>query len=153
MTGSMKGIRASSPHPGYLDVNATMVPPSSPPSAAAWLRRHHRHNALAWALLVAGLGGVLGASFAVSPGDIDEGKVWLTPTCPTKRFFGVECPTCGMTRAFTSLSRGQWGEAMRYNRASPLVYVLTWTGMAWGAVNSLRSLRKARCAERRSTSR
>lgn len=151
MIASLKHQRASLPEPGYLDGHTRMVSPRPSPPPPGLVRRHHRHNALAWALLVVGLGGMLAVSFVVSPQDIDEGRVWLTPTCPTKRFFGVECPTCGMTRAFASLSRGQWGDAMRYNRASPWVYGLMWMGMAWGAANSLRSLREARRAERRST--
>ncbi|HNS98895.1 MAG TPA: DUF2752 domain-containing protein [Polyangiaceae bacterium] len=108
------------------------------------MQRRQRHQAMVWGLLVLGLGGMLGVSFLVSPDDIDEGRVALTPACPTKQWFGMPCPTCGMSRAFASLSRGQWGEAMRYNRASPIVYVLTWTGLVWGSMNSLMSLHKAR---------
>ncbi len=117
----------------------------------AWLSRNLRQNALTWGVLAAVLAFMLVVSFLVSPDDIDSGKVWLTPTCPSKRFFNVECPTCGMTRAFSALSRGHFRDAMEYNRGAPLFYLLTWVGVVWGTVNGIRSLREARRVERRST--
>lgn len=122
-----------------------------PMQDATWLRRHHRQNALTWGVLSTVLAFMLIVSFVVSPEDIDSGKVWLTPTCPSKRFFNVECPTCGMTRAFSALSRGHFRDAMAYNRGSPLFYLLTWVGVVWGAFNGIMSLREARRVERRST--
>ena len=97
--------------------------------------------------------GMLGTSFAVGPDDIESGAVWLSPTCPSKRFFNRECPTCGMTRAFSCLSHGQWSRALKYNRGSPVVYALAWVGVAWGAMNVARSLREARRVDRRRTDR
>ena len=122
---------------------------NSPASDAAFWRRHHRQNAFAWGILVVALAFMIGTSFAVHPDEIDSGAVWLSPTCPSKRFFGVECPTCGMTRGFSSLSHGLWRRAMEYNRGSPLFYALAWVGVVWGTINAARSLREARRIGRR----
>ncbi len=40
---------------------------------------------------------------------------WLTSwlwSCPTKRLFGIPCPTCGLTRAALALSRFEVVEAL-----------------------------------------
>lgn len=127
------------------------APQTDPSSEQVFWRRHHRQNALAWAVLVAALVFMLGTSFLVHPDDIDSGAVWLSPTCPSKRLFEMECPTCGMTRGFSSLSHGLWGRAMEYNRGSPLFYALAWVGVVWGTINVARSLREAKRAGRRRT--
>ncbi|MBI3600982.1 MAG: DUF2752 domain-containing protein [Nitrospinae bacterium] len=35
--------------------------------------------------------------------------------CPVKTVFGIQCPGCGMTRAFLSLIRGEIGNAFHFN--------------------------------------
>ncbi|HEU4539014.1 MAG TPA: DUF2752 domain-containing protein, partial [Polyangiaceae bacterium] len=67
-------------------------------------------------------------SFAVTPEDIEAGRVVLSPACHFKATFGRECPTCGLTRAFCALSHGRLDDARRYNRASPPLYALWWAG-------------------------
>lgn len=69
----------------------------------------------------------LGVSLAVSPDDLDCGKVQLTPICPHRLGGGPGCITCGMTRAFASASRGRLGDAWRFNRAAVPLYALTLT--------------------------
>jgi hypothetical protein len=69
---------------------------------------------------------VLAVSFAVSPEDIESGRVVLSPSCHFKLVFGRECWTCGMTRAFTALSHGRLTDALAYNRGAPLFYGLAW---------------------------
>ncbi|MBL9022159.1 MAG: DUF2752 domain-containing protein [Myxococcales bacterium] len=69
---------------------------------------------------------VLFISFAVTPEDIESGRVVLSPTCHFKLVFGRECWTCGMTRAFTALSHGRLTDALAYNRGAPLLYGLAW---------------------------
>lgn len=118
----------------------------------SWLRRHHRQNAVTWSVLALMLALMLGISFAVPPEEIESGKIWLSPTCPSKRFFGRECPSCGMTRAFAAMSRGRLAEAFGYNRGGPVVYALAWLGLGWGLFNVGRSLREANRALRRSES-
>ena len=60
----------------------------------------------------------LAVSLAVSPDDLDAGRVQLTPTCPHRLDGGPGCVTCGMTRAFASASRGRLADAWRFNRAA-----------------------------------
>lgn len=83
---------------------------------------------IAFAIAALVLGGSLGVSFLVSPEDIGSGRVALSPTCNVKRLFGRECPTCGLTRAFSALSRGRYSESLEYNRGGPLVYGVFWLG-------------------------
>ena len=40
---------------------------------------------------------------------------FLDITCPIKAIIGVNCPTCGMTRAILSLLRGNFGMYFKYN--------------------------------------
>jgi len=42
--------------------------------------------------------------------------------CLFRRIFGFECPSCGVTRAFLSASRGDFLTALSHN---PLMFVLT----------------------------
>lgn len=42
------------------------------------------------------------------------------PLCPWRRFLGIRCPGCGMTRAFLALARGDWAAALHFHPLSPL---------------------------------
>lgn len=45
---------------------------------------------------------------------------WLqnnAPGCMFKSLFGIDCPGCGMTRAFFALIRGDFAESIVYNPA------------------------------------
>lgn len=39
----------------------------------------------------------------------------LTPKCPTKLLFKIDCPSCGIQRAIHALLLGNFSEAIRYN--------------------------------------
>lgn len=50
--------------------------------------------------------------------------------CFVRRFMGFSCPGCGMTRAVTSLARGEWAQAFRFH---PLSFaVAAELAAAWG---------------------
>ncbi len=87
----------------------------------------------AWAaapvLLWVTLAAVLAVSFRVTPQQIDAGHVQLSAPCSILQLLGHACPMCGMTRAFSALSHGQFGAALTYNWGSPLAYALTWYGL------------------------
>lgn len=63
-------------------------------------------------------------SVALSPDDIDSGRVRLTGPCPYLAETGTPCGSCGLTRAFASMSRGQLARASAYNPAGPVVWGL-----------------------------
>ena len=92
------------------------------------------------ALALMALGGLL-VSFMVTPDDIEAGRVVLSPPCAARLLFGVDCPICGLTRAFCAMSHGELARAMGYHALAPILYPLTWAGAlvsAWGAVRSAR---------------
>jgi hypothetical protein len=56
----------------------------------------------------------------------DEGLI----ICPSRRFLGLECPGCGLTRATQHFLHGEWEVALDYN---PLVVVVVpILGFLWG---------------------
>jgi hypothetical protein len=44
--------------------------------------------------------------------------------CTLKSTTGMDCPTCGMTRAFCALAKGEWQRALRFHPLSPAVFAL-----------------------------
>jgi Protein of unknown function (DUF2752) len=102
-------------------------------------RRWHALRALASLSVLAPLALVIAISFAVTPDDIESGRVVLSPPCLFKLVLGRDCPTCGLTRAFAALSHGQLALATSYHRASIAVYVLFWIGTLVAAADGLRS--------------
>ncbi len=90
---------------------------------------------------------MLAISFMVTPGDIVSGRVVLSAPCAFHQLFGLDCPMCGMTRAFAALSHGQLLAAWGYNRAAPIMYLSFWALVAWacgGAAEALSDLLPAR---------
>ncbi len=53
--------------------------------------------------------------------------------CSSRMLFGVDCPGCGMTRAFISISHGQLRRAWHFNPASFFVYLLIVGQVPWQA--------------------
>lgn len=46
-------------------------------------------------------------------------------TCPTKHFFGIECPGCGMQRSIIELLRGNFVESIKlYPPLIPMIILL-----------------------------
>lgn len=56
----------------------------------------------------------------------DGGLTWfslrLPPTCASHALFGVDCPGCGLMRAFVLLAHGRVTEALAYHRLAVAVY-------------------------------
>jgi hypothetical protein len=55
----------------------------------------------------------------------------LPPSCTTQVLFGLDCPGCGMTRAFISIGHGQFQQAWRFNAASFVVYPFIAVQIPW----------------------
>ena len=68
----------------------------------------------------------LAVSFAVTPEDIESGRVQLSPPCPYKASHGRECASCGLTRGFSAMSHGRIADARRYNAGAPWLYLGFW---------------------------
>jgi hypothetical protein len=47
----------------------------------------------------------------------------LPELCGWKRFFGVNCPGCGLTRCFIALAHGDLAAAWHFNPAGILLFV------------------------------
>ncbi|OYT70215.1 MAG: hypothetical protein CFK52_11720 [Chloracidobacterium sp. CP2_5A] len=44
--------------------------------------------------------------------------------CTLKNATGIDCPTCGLTRAFCALAKGEWVRALRFHPMSPAIFAL-----------------------------
>ncbi len=42
--------------------------------------------------------------------------------CPVRHWTGVICPSCGMTRSFMAIARGDWARAIDYHLFGPLLF-------------------------------
>jgi hypothetical protein len=54
--------------------------------------------------------------------------------CMLRRTTGLPCPTCGMTRAFSALAKGDWRAAVSYHPLSPAFAACLlgiWLYVAW----------------------
>jgi hypothetical protein len=49
-------------------------------------------------------------------------KMPLPGMCLSRRIFGVNCPGCGLTRSFVSLTHGDWRLAFHFHRLGPVLY-------------------------------
>lgn len=59
---------------------------------------------------------------------------WWMPKCPFYTLTGLQCPSCGNTRALHALLHGNFSEAMAYNAMAPvlvgLFVVISWLSLA-----------------------
>lgn len=70
---------------------------------------------------------------------------WVPPDgaafvlCPLRRFTGLPCPGCGLTRAFAHLAKGEWSAAVRAHPLAPLLAAeLAGAWIAWGGAAAAR---------------
>jgi len=67
------------------------------------------------------------------------GKQLAIPkTCTSKIVLGIDCPGCGLTRAFIAISHGRMEHAWQLNRASFLMYAFVWGQIPWHGMQLLR---------------
>jgi len=77
---------------------------------------------------------VTGTRFVYLPGV----PLPLPESCTTKLMLGIECPGCGMTRAFISISNGQFARAWRFNPASFVAYFFVAIQLPWQLIQMYR---------------
>lgn len=68
-------------------------------------------------------------------------EVPLPESCLSRRFLGVDCPGCGMSRAFISITAGDWDAAGRFNSASFVMYLLVAIQIPWQGLQIIRTLK------------
>ncbi len=80
---------------------------------------------------------ILGLSIAVVLGGLlvdvnSDGSIYLRGlpefpfplVCPLRRFFGISCPTCGMTRSIVFLLQGRITDSVAMHRLGWLIFAL-----------------------------
>ena len=77
-------------------------------------------------------GGALGISAILQPNRVSSLRL-----CPIFHLTGIDCPFCGMTRSFVSITHARFSEALDYNLGSPLIYA----AFVWMLFASIRDLR------------
>ncbi len=43
--------------------------------------------------------------------------------CPIRHLTGIPCPTCGMTRSFMAIARGDWQQAISMHLFGPILFL------------------------------
>ena len=68
----------------------------------------------------------------------------MPESCISRRIWKIDCPGCGLTRSFISMSHGKFPSAFSFNPAGPLVYLFVLIQIPWHAYQILRlvSLRR-----------
>lgn len=104
---------------------------------------HFRYLVFAMSIVAIGMSFVLtvGADGRVYP---PLATVPLPDACVSHRLFGVDCPGCGMSRAFISISAGDWDAAHRFNAASYVMYLFVAVQIPWQGMQIVRTLKRGR---------
>ena len=55
----------------------------------------------------------------------------LPESCAMQRLVGIDCPGCGMTRAFIAISSGQFARAWNFNPVSFVLYLFVALQIPW----------------------
>jgi hypothetical protein len=75
------------------------------------------------ALALHGVAVLLGVAALLALAIIPTGILEKGPVlCVWRNLFGIHCPTCGMTRAFSSLLHGKLVSAFEYNKLVVVVF-------------------------------
>ena len=65
----------------------------------------------------------------------------------SRRIWRMDCPGCGLTRSFISMSHGEFQRAFSFNMAGPLVYLFVLVQIPWHAWQLYRIVRLRRPIE------
>ena len=74
-------------------------------------------------------------------------EIRVPAMCSTQVLFGIQCPGCGLTRAFISISHGQFAKAWALNHASFMVYAFVAVQIPWHGLQLWRLTRGHRPLE------
>ena len=65
----------------------------------------------------------------------------------SRRMWNMDCPGCGLTRSFISMSHGRFGNAFSFNPAGPIVYLFVLIQIPWHGYQLFRLLKLRRPVE------
>ena len=87
--------------------------------------------------------GVIAVSFCLRADDqqgifVPGSRFALPPLCSSRLLLGIECPGCGLTRAFVAISHGRIQRAWELNRASMLMYAFVLAQIPWHLIQAWR---------------
>lgn len=71
--------------------------------------------------------------------------------CMFRRYTGLSCPGCGMTRAFCALGHGEWSAAWSFHPFGYPLYALTIAIVAWPFVARAKPELERRVVDSRAT--
>jgi hypothetical protein len=95
---------------------------------AEWLSIRVTRRLAIWTGLLGPFTLVLAFSMLVAPSDFNKESFSWFPHCAYKAITGVDCPTCGTTRAFCAFSHGQFSNGFVFNQAAIVPYSFFWIG-------------------------
>lgn len=100
------------------------TPPTQPPPATSPAPDTHFHQILL--VLAAGIVGLSCLLQVTGERTVSLPVIGipLPGTCTYQRWFGIDCPGCGLTRSFVSLGHGDLSSAWRFNPAGPLGFLM-----------------------------
>jgi hypothetical protein len=75
----------------------------------------HEVGGSLWIQLVA-VSGVIACAYVLPAEGLAGGACWW------QKYFGFDCPGCGLTRSFVAMAHGQFDEAVACNAAGPLLF-------------------------------
>jgi hypothetical protein len=109
-----------------VSAQVDVSPIAAAPIPAEALRRFDLRFQLTWLLLATG---VVLLSMLMQLHDSQQVNIPFTQTpmpelCSFRRFTGMDCAGCGMTRCFISLGHGDVAKAWSYNPAGILLYAM-----------------------------
>ena len=84
------------------------------------IRRASQEDALRLAAAFLGLAALVALAIIPTP-VLERGPV----ICLWRNLFGIQCPTCGMTRAFSSVLHGHFRAAFQYNKLVTIIFPFT----------------------------
>jgi hypothetical protein len=76
-----------------------------------------------------------------------ESAVQFLPPCLFHAITDIDCPGCGMTRAFLCLAQGDFAKAWAWHPFSPLLALLLLV-LAWGPRNALDKVQHSALAQK-----
>lgn len=118
-----------------IETDSKEAVPLSHPRPMSHLK-YYRPNLILHFVFLLIAAAIIFMSFAMSmngPTDVRmPGMVMPMPeSCIARRVWGQDCPGCGLTRSFISMSDGKFVDAFRFNGSGPLVYFFVSIQIPW----------------------